>query len=71
MVTSWGYAALGAIGLGIAGRASVWFAIALVWIGVVFWLIRVTRNLRDQRQRDEAAEAKAESDAGKPPAAVR
>lgn len=54
MVTSWSFYALGAVGLGIAGKAGVWFGVALVWLAVVIWLIRITRTMRDQRQVEES-----------------
>ena len=54
MVTSWSYYALGAIGLGIAGKAGVWCGIAFIWLLVVIWLIRLTRSMRDQRQIEES-----------------
>lgn len=51
MVTSWSYAALGVIGLGIAGKAGVWLLVALVWVGVVIWLIRRTRAAQAEQER--------------------
>ncbi|MEO8011274.1 MAG: MFS transporter [Dokdonella sp.] len=57
MVSSWAYLALGAIGFGVAARAGIWAGVAVVWLAVVIWLIRVQRGLHDARQADPSDDA--------------
>lgn len=52
MLSSWAYIGLGAIGFGIAARAGLWVIVALVWLAVAIWLIRLQARLRDARQID-------------------
>ncbi len=52
MLSSWAYIGLGAIGVGIAARAGIWVIVALLWLAVAIWLIRLQARLRDARQID-------------------
>jgi ATP:ADP antiporter, AAA family len=45
VVTSWGYAALAGIGLGLPALAGVWVGVAIIFGAVVLWVIRLQHRI--------------------------
>ncbi len=45
VVTSWGYAALAGIGLGLPALAGVWVGVAIIFGAVVLWVIRLQHQI--------------------------
>jgi len=43
MTTSWAYAGLAGIGLGLPALAGIWAIVAILWGAVVLWIIALQR----------------------------
>ena len=47
MTTSWAYFALAGAGLGLPALAGLWAVVAIIWLGVVLWIVRLQRAPTD------------------------